>query len=152
MCHSRRHHPHTVRVAREADLQDDLRRRPDLRASDAEREEVVTRLRAHGAAGRLDVAELEDRVGAAYASATRGELAWLLEDLPPLPRQARQPPPARAATGELGAFLVVAVLLVAVWALTGAGYFWPVWAIGWWAVALAVKLPRVRAAVGLRGG
>ena len=36
-------------------------------------------------------------------------------------------------------FLAVAVVLPAIWGLTGAGYFWPVWALGWWAVALAGK-------------
>jgi hypothetical protein len=29
------------------------------------------------------------------------------------------------------------VLLVAIWALTGAGYFWPVWPILGWGLCLA---------------
>ena len=43
---------------------------------------TATLLREHGAAGRLDVEELEQRVGAAYQARTRGELATLLDDLP----------------------------------------------------------------------
>ena len=50
------------------------RRDPELRASDAERESTVTQLREHGASGRLDVEELEQRIGAAYAARTHGEL------------------------------------------------------------------------------
>jgi hypothetical protein len=35
-------------------------------------------------------------------------------------------------SGDLRAYLSVMALLVAIWALTGAGYFWPVWpALGW---------------------
>jgi len=44
---------------------------PGLRASDADREQVVSRLREHAADGRLDVAELEQRIDAAYAARTQ---------------------------------------------------------------------------------
>jgi hypothetical protein len=43
---------------------------------------------------------------------------------------------------ELRAFVATSVLLVAIWALTGAGYFWPVWPIlGWGVFALGPVLP-----------
>jgi hypothetical protein len=29
----------------------------------------------------------------------------------------------------------IALLLIAVWAVTGAGYFWPVWPLMWFAFA-----------------
>jgi hypothetical protein len=74
MCHARHHHH------REAE--DALREDPGVRASDEERESTVTLLREHGATGRLDVDELEQRVGAAYQARTRGDLATLLDDLP----------------------------------------------------------------------
>lgn len=71
----------------------------DVRASDAEREAVVDRLRAHFAEGRLDHAELEERVEAAYRAKMRSELDGLLADLPavaplqpPLLRRSRRPP------------------------------------------------------------
>jgi hypothetical protein len=68
---------------------------PDLRASDAEREDVVAHLREQAAEGRLTVDELDERSERAYAARTVGELAELVADLPP-PARARPPaaPPA----------------------------------------------------------
>ena len=117
-------------------------RDPALRASDAEREGIVAALREHGAAGRLDVAELEQRVGLAYAARTHGELRDLLRDLPrAAPAPARRPAARPARDHESGwpAFLAVNLLLVAIWAFTGAGYFWPAWVLGWWGLALVMK-------------
>ena len=54
---------------------------PDIRASDADRERTVTVLRTSGANGQLTVDELDERVEAAYAAKTRGELERLVEDL-----------------------------------------------------------------------
>jgi hypothetical protein len=66
----------------------------DLRASDAERERTVQQLRDHQLAGRLTVDELDERSARAYAARTRGELAALTADLPPVPatRAAVTPP------------------------------------------------------------
>lgn len=36
----------------------------------------------------------------------------------------------------LGIFVIVWLILTAVWALSGAGYFWPVWAIFGMSIAL----------------
>jgi hypothetical protein len=55
---------------------------PDIRASDSERELIVARLSEHAAVGRLTLAELEERIGLAYSSTTRAELAKLVADLP----------------------------------------------------------------------
>ena len=52
------------------------------RASDAEREETVTRLREAAADGRLTVEELTERIDAAYAATTLAELEPLTADLP----------------------------------------------------------------------
>jgi len=101
-------------------------RRPPVLASDAERERAVSRLRAHHAAGRLDVEELERRVSAAYAARDRAALRALFADLPRL----RDRPSARAvhraavrvhAAGYAGANGAV----IAAWAATGGGGFWP---------------------------
>ncbi len=54
---------------------------PDIRASDADRERAVTVLRTSSANGQLTVDELDERVEAAYAAKTRGELERLVEDL-----------------------------------------------------------------------
>ena len=104
-----------------------------MRASDSDREKVAERLSRHAAEGRLDHDELEERVAAAYAAKTEAELAELTRDLPEKrPRQRRQIAPRVRMTPEVRAYVNVMVLLVVIWALTGAGYFWPVWpALGW---------------------
>ncbi|WP_328298864.1 DUF1707 domain-containing protein [Streptomyces sp. NBC_00435] len=57
---------------------------PELRASDADRERVVDRLRDAVAEGRLDMDEFEERLEAAYTSRTYAELEPLTRDLPAL--------------------------------------------------------------------
>ncbi|NUP63190.1 MAG: DUF1707 and DUF2154 domain-containing protein [Nonomuraea sp.] len=54
----------------------------EVRASDAEREAVVEQLRIASVEGRLTLAELTDRTGAAYSATTHAELALLTQDLP----------------------------------------------------------------------
>jgi len=55
---------------------------PATRASDAEREAVVDRLRAAAGEGRLTLDELTDRLDAALAAVTRADLEPLAADLP----------------------------------------------------------------------
>jgi hypothetical protein len=55
---------------------------PELRVSDAEREATVVRLREAGGEGRLTLEELAERVEAADAARTRGDLDALTADLP----------------------------------------------------------------------
>jgi hypothetical protein len=55
--------------------------RPDLRASDAEREQTAETLRRAMGEGRLTVEELEDRLRAAYAAPTVRELELLVSDV-----------------------------------------------------------------------
>jgi hypothetical protein len=56
-----------------------------FRASDADRECVVTILRESFAEGRLDLDEFDDRISAAYAARTWGDLLDLTADLPKQP-------------------------------------------------------------------
>jgi len=37
-------------------------------------------------------------------------------------------------------FIVMNAMFVAVWALTGGGYFWPAWIIGFWGVGLIMNV------------
>jgi hypothetical protein len=139
MCCSARHSDY--RTARRP-AEDALRQDPGLRASDAERESTVTLLREHGAAGRLDLEELEQRIGAAYEARTRGDLAALLDDLPrtqSVVAHRSRWPASRRSGHEWAVFAQVSVLLIAIWALSGAGYFWPAWVMVWWGFALAMK-------------
>lgn len=55
---------------------------PGLRASDADRERIVEQLRQHTADGRLTMEEFDQRMSAAYAARTYGDLAELTRDLP----------------------------------------------------------------------
>jgi Domain of unknown function (DUF1707)/Domain of unknown function (DUF4190) len=55
----------------------------DLRASDAEREVAVERLRTAALEGRLDSDELEQRLAAAYGARWTSELARLTADVTP---------------------------------------------------------------------
>ena len=54
---------------------------PEIRATDADRERTAQVLRTSGANGQLTVDELDERVEAAYAAKTRGELEQLVADL-----------------------------------------------------------------------
>ncbi len=53
-----------------------------IRASDADRDHVVSLLQEHHAAGRLTAEEFGDRIDRALAARTLGELDELLADLP----------------------------------------------------------------------
>jgi len=100
----------------------------DIRASDAEREAVADAVRDHAAAGRIDADELEARLERTYGARLRADLAPIVADLPSLetaPRPRRSLPRVAA----IPPVLAIAVLLIAIWAVTGAGYFWPMWPI-----------------------
>jgi Domain of unknown function (DUF1707)/2TM domain len=125
--------------------------RASLRASDADRERFVETLRRHHVDGRLTADELAERTERAYAARTFGDLDALATDLPPLPATApaaaapgpgpadlpprmRPPGPRQAAAKAtllrtLVWFGTVSLLLIVVWAMTGREYFWPVWPI-----------------------
>lgn len=55
---------------------------PALRASDADREEIVVRLRDASAEGRLTLEEFVERMTSAYDARTHGHLDELVRDLP----------------------------------------------------------------------
>ena len=99
---------------------------------------MVAQLNAAFAEGRLDVAELDERVAAAYAAKTLGELVPLTADLPVGQQQGRSAAPARRedhapvpadapspavrwapVTGALGLFLVNVVIWGAISLGTG---------------------------------
>jgi hypothetical protein len=128
--------------------------RQHMRASDADRQEVVDRLRAALEEGRLKMDEYGERMGLAYEAVTYGDLAVLYADLPeagPVTKREAAPPAApppavvarRGVIADLPAALkvlwtiwlaAVAINLI-VWVLVSgtAGdlvYPWPVWVAG----------------------
>jgi hypothetical protein len=133
-----------------------------IRASDQDRDRVANVLREHHAVGRLDAEEFNDRLDKAFAAKTMGDLEELTSDLPavdpyPLPTSSMS---HRDASGGLpstvmgamsgghgrlspvwraawGSWLGTALLLIVIWALSGAGYPWPLWVIGPWGAVIA---------------
>jgi uncharacterized protein DUF1707 len=67
---------------------------PELRLSDRDRDRVIELLGEHAAAGRLTLAEHEERVEQALAAKTRADLEPLTRDLPttPAPAPSRRKP------------------------------------------------------------
>lgn len=55
---------------------------PEIRIGTAEREDAMKRLSDHFAAGRLSVAEFDERSGVVAAAMTRGDLDKVFTDLP----------------------------------------------------------------------
>lgn len=64
----------------------------EVRASDAEREAVVERLRVATVEGRLTLSELTERTEAAYTATTRGDLVPITADLPAVTGSPAAPP------------------------------------------------------------
>jgi hypothetical protein len=113
-----------------------VERDADLRASQAERERVVERLRIHAGDGRLELPELEQRIERAYGARTRGELRALLADLPEPPRSSR--PGSMRQVAALGSIAALAPLVVAIalFTLAPPGLAWIGWPVlGWWFLA-----------------
>lgn len=106
-----------------------------IRASDAEREEYATMLRAAMSEGRLTLEEGEERLGRLYEARYRDELPPLTADLPDGGRRALfETPEVKAAfekharrhfAGHAGFVAVIAAVLVGLWALSHAHFFWP---------------------------
>jgi hypothetical protein len=94
-----------------------MTQRADLRASDAEREQVAERLRRAAVEGRLGADELDDRLGAALSARTFGELDVLIADLPvtEVARHRPSSPSARPRPAHpvaLASAVVVALILL----------------------------------------
>lgn len=107
---------------------------PALLASDLDRDLVAERLRVAAGEGRLTPDELEQRLELAFGARTHHDLASTVVGLP-APR-ARRTPRGAGRGGELRAYIVVMALLVAIWIVTGLGYFWPIWPMLGWGFAL----------------
>ena len=107
-----------------------------LRASDADREQLVGELRDHSVAGRIDTDELEERLQSAYAARTLGELDELRRDLPVTPEQValvvreRRATLVRRTVQETGGSIGLFAVCTAIWIYSGAsGFFWPLFVI-----------------------
>ncbi|MFF3569389.1 DUF1707 SHOCT-like domain-containing protein [Nocardia jiangxiensis] len=92
---------------------------PDIRIGTAERETAMRRLSDHFAAGRLSVAEFDERSAVVAAATTRGDLVGVFADLPEPAAQAQQSaPPQQHRRGRaeirgaaMGLTVIVALVL-----------------------------------------
>jgi hypothetical protein len=137
---------------------------PFVRASDADRDAVAGRLREAHAEGRLTVEEFTERLDAAYAARTHGDLVPLTSDLPTShggagrrPRTGDEAAPTRREAGRgdglerglraaWGVWAAAVLVNVVIWGLVSISnaelaYFWPIWVAGpWGAVLLAATV------------
>lgn len=104
------------------------------RASDADRQATIDRLREAYGEGRLDLNEFEDRVARVAGSKTMGELVPLTADVP-----APYEPPTQINPAKIVApiMAVPPVITTVIYLLTTpGGYFWPMWV--WFGCAIPV--------------
>jgi hypothetical protein len=140
----------------------------ELRAANADRERVVSRLIRAQEQGRIDVFEFDERLAAAYAARTYGELDALTVDLPAEAPEAGPAGPAggvptgvptggprlpgRRGRGYLlalriegAAWLFASVINLMIWAIVSvagahAAYPWWIWVAGPWGLVLLARV------------
>jgi Domain of unknown function (DUF1707) len=105
------------------------------RVGDADRNRTADLLKEAHAAGYLNLEEIDERLSAALAARTRGELDRLVADLPPEWRARQQGgrPPRRPPIAPEAAWLLPILLLVVVMVVIGLvtrGFFFP-WPLLW---------------------
>ena len=124
---------------------------PRLRASDADRDRVAALLREHHAAGRLTADEFQERLTAAFAAKTMGELDELMADLPAIDLYQR--PDRSIATRQSGkvarhpaddAVARTAAILTAIGLYVVSGVVFHIWWIPWWFIILFVAFGLAR--------
>jgi Domain of unknown function (DUF1707) len=124
-----------------------------MRAGDHDRELVAKILREQHLTGRLDSRELEQRLESCLVAKSYAELRAITADLPagggrPWVPLGLEPSPmvdpcesatvrrVRHVLRELAA--LISILLLAIWAVTSRGYFWPAWA--WFGLGVPLGL------------
>jgi hypothetical protein len=104
----------------------------EIRVSDSEREDALTKLGEHMSSGRLDIDEYGERSAKVATAKTRGELLRLFSDLPepkpafgqPVPRPVGAPPRPRT-TAEKVVPIVAVVIICGVFAALKIPFFIP---------------------------
>jgi Domain of unknown function (DUF1707) len=115
-----------------------------VRASHADREQVIDVLKAAFVQGRLDRDEFDLRVGRALASRTYADLAALTADIPGRPARARPPEPVRKSAGRKAVVPMAAATaaLIGLWPVMMLRPPWPSFvlpvALLWFVLAMAV--------------
>ncbi|WP_066368994.1 DUF1707 SHOCT-like domain-containing protein [Herbidospora mongoliensis] len=126
---------------------------PEMRASDADREKVAAALREHMVEGRLNTEEFGERLEAAYAARTFGELQVLTRDLPdtdlknlparPEPMKPQAKKDSKKMREAWSVWATVAGINWFIWLMItvtsgDAPYAWPLWVMGPWGIGLLI--------------
>jgi hypothetical protein len=120
----------------------------EMRASDADRDAVLSELSEHFQAGRLTAEEFDERAGQALAARTYGELRNLLRDLPAArsgpqaPATSSAAPPQRPSWPALLPVAVLAGVGIAVALSVGVAH--GRWGFGWLLLLLFIARRVVR--------
>ena len=97
-----------------------------MRVSDAERAEVADQLAQHYGDGRLDQAELDERLSRAMSAKTRADLTGITDDLPGLgTRPAARTPAPRPRRQWPRVLPIVAIIALVAVTWHGLAVFWP---------------------------
>src|SRR5581483_9563194 len=119
-----------------------------MRVADAARERVAELLRQNYSEGRLTYSEFQERLEQPYASKTFGDLQPVTMDLPAQsvnpPRPDRQSARSFRARNHVITYVTIMLFLIAIWAITGAGYFWPIWPILGWGIGVVLDVLHVQ--------
>lgn len=119
----------------------------EMRVSDADRAAVAERLRLALDEGRLDLADFDERLGAAYSATTVKDLVPLTADLPAVVLTKKDDEVAARKESwaewrnEWTDWAGGAVIMIAIWATTSLvngqlNAFWPAIPLGIWAAVL----------------
>lgn len=112
-----------------------------VRVSDAERQTIVDLLREQTTAGRLTLAEFEERLDEVYRARTAADLSLVLRELPVEPDPPTPAPDTAASEVELrrryrqrvrndlAGFAVPNFVCNFIWFMGGADYWWPGWVL-----------------------
>jgi hypothetical protein len=122
-------------------------RNPAPRASDADRDQVLTQLSEHYQAGRLSAAEFDERSSRALQARTMGDLSGLTADLPPVSAEPASPFQAPGGTGRVArsgsavpvmwAVLAVLGVVAVIGVLSHSDHHW---SFGGWGVIIPVLI------------
>ena len=110
-----------------------------LRAADTDRERVASLIQAAGGEGRLTLEEVEERLGTVYSTKYTDELEALTSDLPrPAPKRRPVAFGHPAVRVHLAIAVVLSVLLIVRWTVSGVPFFWPAMPMFWLAMSVLV--------------